>query len=81
VNPDGPAAVQVTLTGGPCDGQIINVWPRGGGVMPYTVEALPPAPPRDIDEPPAPGQYHTYIRVGDARQARRYLYAPDVGRA
>lgn len=81
MNPDGPGAVSVTLVGGPCDGQIVNVWPRGGGLLPYTFEACTPAPPRDINEPPSAPDYHTYVRAGSAWTARTYVHVSEVRRA
>jgi len=71
-----PTAVQVTLRGGPCDGQIINVYPRGG-LMPYTVEVLRPFE-QWADVVPVPDDYHTYVRHGTARDARRYIHITEV---
>jgi hypothetical protein len=75
MNPDGPTAVTVTLVGGPCDGQVVNVWPDRGGAMPFTFEALQPADQR-TEPAPVPTDYHTYLRVNDGRE--RYMYAGEV---
>lgn len=77
MHPDGPHAVAVTLVGGPCDGQVVNVFPRGGGIMPYTFEALPPADHWTGDTPTT-DDYATYIRDGGPHNSRRYLYLGEV---
>jgi hypothetical protein len=83
MNPDGPTAVAVTLHGGPCDGQIVNVWPltrdegpNPAGTLPYAVEAMQPADQRD-DAFPELCTY-TYLRDGDPAATRRYVYWRDV---
>jgi len=83
MNLDGPDAVSVTLHGGPCDGQIVNVWPLSrdegtgpAGALPYAVEAVQPAAQRD-DMFPALCTY-TYLRDGHPTDTRRYVYWRDV---
>lgn len=79
MTPDGPTAVQVTLVGGPCDGRIVHVWPRAGGVMPHSVEACLAADQRPGDDPmPSITDYHTYVRTGDPYASRTYVHAGEV---
>lgn len=74
MNPDGPTAISVTLVGGPCDGQVVNVWRRPDGCMPPAFEACRPAPPRDGNTPPDSADYFTYVRSGDAHTTRVYVH-------
>lgn len=71
-----PALVTVVLSGGPCDGQIINVTPYPGGHMPRVIAACTPAPPRDVTQPPTPADYHSYVRHGGQR-SQDYRYWRD----
>lgn len=71
------AQVSVTLSGGPADGRIVHVTPVRGGKMPRTFLVCTPAPPRDITEPPADADYHSYVRHGGS-MSRDYRYWRDL---